>query len=116
MGDTYFNGFYPFIDTESGGSVDGVVAACDQVLAIAGDKTRIIPGHGPLSNKVELRAYRDMLAALSARVKKMIADGAKVEDIVAAKVTADFDDKWGKGFIPPAKFAEALAMNLLKNR
>ncbi len=116
MGDTYFNGFYPFIDTSSGGTVDGVVAAADQVLAIATDKTKIIPGHGPLSNKAELKVYRDMLATISARVKKMIADGRKIEEITASGVSSDFDEKWGKGFIPPPKFAEMIGMNILKNQ
>jgi cyclase len=116
MGDTYFNGFYPFIDTSSGGTVDGVIAAADQVLAIATDATRIIPGHGPLSNKAELKVYRDMLATLSARIKKMIAEGRKIEEITASNVSADFDAKWGKGFIAPPKFAEMIAMNILKNK
>jgi cyclase len=116
MGDTYFNGMYPFIDTSSGGTVDGVIAACDLALGIATDKTKIIPGHGPLSNRAELQAYREMLAALSARVKKMVADGKKLEDIKASGASADFDAKWGKGFIQPDKFIEMLAMNILKNR
>lgn len=115
MGDIYFNGFYPFIDTSSGGTIQGVIAACDQVLGIVSEKTRIIPGHGPLSNKAELQAYRDMLAAVSERIAKMIAEGRKLEEITASGVTADYDAKWGKGFIPPAKFAEMVAMNLLRN-
>jgi cyclase len=114
MGDVYFNGYYPFIDSSAGGTVDGVIAACDQVLGIATDKTRIIPGHGPLSNRAELKAYRDMLAAISGRIKKMIAEGRKLEEITASKVSADFDDKWGKGFIPPHKFAEMIAMGLIR--
>lgn len=116
MGDTYFNGMYPFIDTSSGGTPDGVVAAVDQVLAIAGEKTKIIPGHGPLSNKAELQAYRDMLATVTSRIKKLVGEGKKVEEIVAANVSADFDAKWGKGFIPAARFAEMIATNLMKNR
>jgi glyoxylase-like metal-dependent hydrolase (beta-lactamase superfamily II) len=115
MGDVYFNGLYPFIDTSSGGTVDGVIAAADRTLALATDATRIIPGHGPLSNKAELKAYRDMLAAVSGRIRQMIRDGRKIEEITASKVTADFDGKWGKGFIAPSKFAEMIAMNLLKN-
>lgn len=115
MGDIYFNGFYPFIDTSSGGTPDGVIAACDQVLAMITDKTRVIPGHGPLSNRAELRAYRDMLADLTARIRKMVAEGKKLEEITASKVSADYDAKWGKGFIPPPKFAEMLAMNLIRN-
>lgn len=116
MGDVYFNGFYPFIDTSAGGTVDGVIAACDQVLGIATDRTKIIPGHGPLSNTAELRAYRDMLAAISSRIKKMVAEGRKLEDITASKVTADFDEKWGKGFIKPERFAEMLARPLISPR
>lgn len=116
MGDVFFNGFYPFIDTSSGGSVDGVIAACDQVLGIATEKNRIIPGHGPLSDRAGLRAYRDMLATVSGRIKKMISEGRKLEDITASNVSADFDEKWGKGFTPPIKFAEMLAINILKNR
>ena len=116
MGDTYFNGFYPFIDTSSGGTPGGVIAACDRVLAIANDNTKIIPGHGPLSNKTELKTYRDMLAAITGRIEKMISEGRKIEEITAANVSADFDAKWGKGFLAPAKFAEMIAMNILKNR
>jgi cyclase len=108
MGDVYFNGYYPFIDGSGGGTPEGVVAACDKVLAIATEKTRIIPGHGPLSNRAELKSYRDMVETISARVRKMVADGRKLEEITASKVTAEFDEKWGKGFIPPAKFAEML--------
>jgi glyoxylase-like metal-dependent hydrolase (beta-lactamase superfamily II) len=116
MGDIYFNGMYPFIDTSSGGSVEGVIAACDQILQVATDRTRIIPGHGPLSTRAELQAYRDMLAAVSGRIRKMIDDGRKLEDITGSKVSADFDEKWGKGFITPNKFAEMIAMNILKSR
>jgi cyclase len=116
MGDTYFNGMYPFIDTSSGGTVDGVIAACDRALALGTDSARVIPGHGPLSNKAELKAYRDMLATVSGRVKKLIDEGKKLEEITVSGVSADYDDKWGKGFIPAPKFAEMIAMNILKNR
>ena len=105
-----------FIDTSSGGTIDGVVAACDRALAIATDKTKVIPGHGPLSNKAELKAYREMLATVAARIRKMLADGRKLEDITASDATTDFDEKWGKGFIKADKFREMVAMNILKNR
>jgi glyoxylase-like metal-dependent hydrolase (beta-lactamase superfamily II) len=116
MGDTFFNLMYPFIDTSSGGTVDGVVAACDKVLGLATDKTKIIPGHGPLSDKAGLAAYRNMLATVAGRIKAMIAEGKKLEEITASNVTADFDAQWGKGFITPPKFAEMIAMNLIKDR
>lgn len=114
MGDLFFNGLYPFIDTYSGGNVDGVIAAADKVLAMSDDATRLIPGHGPLARKADLKAYRDMLAAISQRIKAQMKDGKKMEEIIASKPTADFDGKWGKGFIPPARFVEMLYKNLLK--
>jgi glyoxylase-like metal-dependent hydrolase (beta-lactamase superfamily II) len=114
MGDIYFNGLYPFIDADSGGSADGVVAACDQVLKIVTEKTRIIPGHGPLSNAAELKAYRDMVATVSGRVKALVAQGKKVDEIKAANVSAEFDEKWGKGFMKPERFVESIARPLLK--
>ncbi len=110
MGDVLWNGMYPFIDTSSGGTVDGVIAAVDRALALATERTRIIPGHGPLASKADLEAYREMLAAVSGRIKRMIADGRKLEEITASKVTADFDERWGKGFIAPHKFAEMIAI------
>jgi len=114
MGDTFFNKLYPFIDSSSGGTVDGVIAAVDRVLRIAGDGTKIIPGHGPLGNKADLKVYRDMLAAVSGRIKGQIRQGKKLEEVVAAKPTADFDAVWGKGFLAPEKFVEMLYGNLKK--
>ncbi|MEO8386298.1 MAG: MBL fold metallo-hydrolase, partial [Betaproteobacteria bacterium] len=95
MGDTYFNGSYPFIDASSGGTPEGVVAAADRVLALANDSSKIIPGHGPMSNKAELKAYRDMLATVSARVKALVKEGKKLDEIKAAKPSAEYDEKWG---------------------
>ena len=108
MGDIFFNGFYPFIDTSSGGSPEGVVAAADRVLAMADDATRIIPGHGPVSNMAELKIYRDMVATVSARVKKLAQEGKKLDEIIAAKPSAEYDERWGKGFIPTGRFIEML--------
>ncbi len=108
MGDTYFNGWYPFIDVSGGGSVDGIIACADKVLALANDATKIIPGHGPVSNKVELKAYRDMISTVNGRVKAMLKDGKKLEDIQAAKPSAEYDERWGKMFINPTRFIEML--------
>jgi cyclase len=114
MGDIFWTEMYPFIDVDSGGSVDGVIAACDHALRLATDKTRVIAGHGPpVSDAAGLKAYRDMLATVSGRVKALVAQGKKLEEIVAANVSADYDEKLGKGFIKPARFAEMLARPLL---
>ncbi len=99
MGDLFFNGTYPFIDTGDGGRVDGVIAAADQVLATSGEKTRIIPGHGPLATRADLQAYRDTLATLRDRIAKLKAEGKSRDEVVAAKPTADHDAKWGTGFM-----------------
>jgi glyoxylase-like metal-dependent hydrolase (beta-lactamase superfamily II) len=104
MGDCLFNGMYPFIDTSSGGKVDGVVAAAERVLAGVSDKTRIIPGHGPVGSKADLQAYRDTVKAIRDRVAKLKAEGKTKEAAVAAKPSAEFDAKWAKGFVKPDVF------------
>lgn len=108
MGDVFFNGFYPFIDVSSGGSPEGVIAACDRVLALAGDKTKIIPGHGPLATKADLADYRKMLATAVQRVKEARRAGKSDEDIRAGKPLADFDERYGKGFMRPEVFLQLL--------
>ena len=112
MGDLFFNKNYPFIDISSGGSIDGVIAAADKVLAEADDATRIIPGHGALASKADLAAYRTMLAAVSSRIKVLVREGKTLEQVQAAKPTADYDAAWGKGFIPPARMVEMVYQDL----
>ena len=112
MGDTFFNKLYPFIDTSSGGSVEGVIRAADLVLRLADDDTKIIPGHGPLGSKADLQEYRDMLAAVSGRVRQLIRQGRTLDQVVAARPSAKFDEAWGKGFLPPEKFVAMLYGNL----
>ncbi|MEP4379293.1 MAG: MBL fold metallo-hydrolase [Alphaproteobacteria bacterium] len=114
MGDTFFNGFYPFIDARSGGSVEGVFAAIDTVLALADDDTVIIPGHGPVGNRADLMAYRDMLTKVRDSISPLIADGKSVEAIVAAKPTAEFDAEWGGGFLNPERFLRVMHAALTK--
>lgn len=111
-GDTFFNRMYPFIDTSSGGTLDGMIRAADLVLRLADDDTKIIPGHGPLGNKADLQAYRDMLADVAARMRRLVRQGKTLDQAVAAKPTARFDEQWGKGFLPPEKFVAMLYGNL----
>jgi glyoxylase-like metal-dependent hydrolase (beta-lactamase superfamily II) len=99
MGDLFFNGGYPFIDTSSGGRVDGVIAAADKVLGLAGANTRIIPGHGPLATKADLQAYRDTLSTLRGRIAGLKASGKTRDEAIAAKPTADHDARLGTGFM-----------------
>ena len=108
-GDIYFNGLYPFIDSDNGGSVLGVIEAVDEILGKINDDTVVIPGHGPLSNKAELMAYRDMLAGVSEKITALKAEGKSIDEIIAAKPTADFDEAWGGGFINPDKWVKLVA-------
>jgi len=116
MGDTYFNGLYPFIDTGTNGSVKGMIAAVDRALAITDDTSKIIPGHGPLSNKAELRAYREMLARVYANVDAMVKARKTLAQVIAARPTKDYDAKWGNGFLKPDQFAEIVYTSAAKNR
>ncbi|MGK7911765.1 MAG: MBL fold metallo-hydrolase [Synechococcus sp.] len=104
MGDTYFNGFYPFIDLESGGSLDGVIATADQLVALADSDTTIVPGHGPPSNVAQLEIYRNMLVDVRDRTSEAIADGMTLDEFLASDPTADLDDAWGGGFMNPESF------------
>lgn len=108
MGDVFFNGMYPFIDSGSGGSADGTVAAFDRVLALAGEKTRIIPGHGPLASKADAQAMRDMLASVTQRIKAQRLAGRSDDQIRAAGITAEFDERFGKGFVKPEQFVQMM--------
>jgi cyclase len=104
MGDTYFNGFYPYIDTGTGGAPKGMIAAADLVLERSDGDTKIIPGHGPLSNRRELQAYRDMLDTVRQRIAALVSAGKTRDEVVASKPTADFDARWGGGFLSPDLF------------
>ena len=112
MGDIFFNGRYPFVDVSSGGSVDGMIAAVDRVLALADGNTKIIPGHGLLADRATLRTYRDMLVTVRDRIRRAVAAGQTLEQVQAAKPTAAFDAVWGKGRITPTLFVEVLYTDL----
>lgn len=106
VGDTFWNGAYPFIDYSTGGSIDGTIAACDANLAVATDKTIIIPGHGhPVSNRTELQEWRNMLVTVRDNVATLKKQGRTRDEVVAAKPTAAFDSKFGNFVIDPGFFA-----------
>ena len=100
-GDTLFNGMYPFVDLSSGGSVEGMIVAADRILAAADASTKIIPGHGPLATKTDVKAYRDMLAASRDAIVPLVKAGKSLDEVKAAKPTAALDEKWGKGYVKP---------------
>ncbi len=93
MGDT-FTGSFPFIDANSGGTLDGLIRGHEKVLSMVDDSTRIIRGHGPLASKAELQAYHDMLAAVRDRVAKLVKAGKTQEQVVDARPTREFEQKY----------------------
>ncbi len=103
-GDIFFNGFYPFIDAANGGSLRGTIAAVDAMLAATDSKSKIIPGHGPLADKAQLQAYRDMLAIAYARLLKLKNDGVSAEDAVIHDPLADLEAQWGNGIFSGEKW------------
>jgi cyclase len=111
-GDTFLSAGYPFVDLWSGGSSDGILRACDRVMAMAQPTTRIIPGHGPLSDTTKVKSFRDMLATIRERVRKQVADHKTLADVQAAKPTADYDATWGNYFIQGSQLVETLYVEL----
>ena len=105
VADTFWNGIYPFIDYSTGGSIDGMIAASNANLAATTDNTIIIPGHGKaVSNKAELKEFRDMLVAVRDNVAALKKQGRSQDEAVAAKPTAAFDAKFGQFVIDPGFF------------
>lgn len=116
MGDLFFSGAYPFIDLSSGGDVDGVIAAAESVLKLANDESKIIPGHGPLSTKKELQTYRDVLVEIRSRIQSHVSAGKSLEEVKAAKPTADWDAAMGTGFIKGEQLTEFVYRSIQSER
>ncbi|MBD9388598.1 MBL fold metallo-hydrolase [Agrobacterium sp. AGB01] len=105
VGDLFWNGFYPFIDYSTGGSIDGTIAAAGRVIEMADSDTVIISGHGkPQGTLDELKHYHEMLATIRDDVARSKSAGRSVEETIALKPTEAFDDQWGKAIISPAFF------------
>jgi glyoxylase-like metal-dependent hydrolase (beta-lactamase superfamily II) len=98
-GDTWWNGFYPFIDYVAGGSIDGTIDQANANIAMAGANTLVIPGHGPVGRRRELTEFRDMLVAIRAYIAALKARGMSLEEVRAARPTREFDAKWGTSVI-----------------
>jgi glyoxylase-like metal-dependent hydrolase (beta-lactamase superfamily II) len=102
-GDTWWNGYYPFIDNENGGSIDGMIRAANDNIAKVTEHTVVVPGHGPIGGRKELIEYRDMLVGVRTKVATLKASGKSRSEVVAAKPTAEYDAKWG-GFVLDGAF------------
>jgi len=107
-GDVVFNGFYPFIDVSHGGSIKGMIAGVNKIFALSDEKTKIIPGHGPLSNTAELRNYLNMLETAYERLRKLKADGKTAQEAIEAKPLTDLEEEWGDGMFTGDKWIEII--------
>ena len=107
VGDTWWNGYFPFIDYNTGGSIDGAIRAAHANVAKVTDKTIVVPGHGPVGDKTGLIGFRDMLVAVRDKVATLKKEGKSLDEAVAAKPTAAYDDQWG-GFVIDGKTFTAL--------
>ena len=105
-GDIFFNGMFPYIDGGTGGSVSGMIAGANKLLAAATNDTKIVPGHGALGTKADLMKYRDMLVTVRPRLMKLKTAGKSVDEAVAAKPLADLDAAWGKGLFTSDTFVQ----------
>jgi glyoxylase-like metal-dependent hydrolase (beta-lactamase superfamily II) len=110
MGDTLVGG-YPLVDASSGGKYEGFLGAADKALAMADDATKIVPGHGPVMTKADLVAWREMLVKVRERVSSLAAQKKSLDEIKAAKVTAEYDEKHA-GMIKPDVFVETVYKEL----
>jgi cyclase len=113
-GDVYLNGTYPFIDLDSGGTLAGLVAATEAILGRVDDATIVIPGHGPVSNRRELSEYRDMLVTVGRRIREGVESGRNLDEVLASRPTAEFDARYGQGFMSPSRLVGTLYRDLTR--
>ncbi len=99
MGDVYFAGMYPFIDLSSGGNISGVIEACEFALSISDQNTQIIPGHGPLSSREELKEYTAMLKDLLINIAESKKNGLGLKEVIEKDFTSKHNDNYENGFI-----------------
>ncbi len=115
-GDVVFYGLYPYIDVMNGGSVKGTIAAVDQILELVDENTKVIPGHGALTDAAGLREYRDVLATIVGRIEALMAEGKTEAEVLAAQPSAEFDAKWGQSFTPAEKWIPAIYRELSRGQ
>lgn len=108
LGDNFPNGGYPFIDVNSNGDIEGLVRNLNHALFLVNDQTKIIPGHGKVSNRAELKAYRDRVDTIRGRVKMQKDSGKSLEEIQDMGVSKEWDDQFAKGFINANRLIEAI--------
>jgi glyoxylase-like metal-dependent hydrolase (beta-lactamase superfamily II) len=116
MGDTFFNGAYPFFDMSSGGSIEGMIGAAEKALSLANASTKIIPGHGPLADRKALEVYLTVLKTSRDRIGTLVSAGKSADEVIAARPLAEYDATWGKGFIQSDQFVRLVHASLSGQR
>lgn len=111
-GDILFNGMYPYLDVWAGGSVDGALAALEKIVEIAGDETRIVPGHGPVASRADVERNVAMIRKARAAVRTHVDAGHDLEATIAAKPLAELDEDWSWSFIDADRFVLTLWKSL----
>jgi glyoxylase-like metal-dependent hydrolase (beta-lactamase superfamily II) len=99
MGDCFLNGSFPVVDYSTGGTLAGTIAAVDLALEMTDARTRIIPGHGPVASREELREWRQMIATILERVKKAVAEGATLDQVKAARPAKEWEGRFPSSFV-----------------
>jgi cyclase len=115
-GDLLFNGTFPVIDYSTGGWIGGMAAAAEALGKVGDAQTRVIPGHGVMATKADLKATHDMLATIHDRLAPMINASKTVEEAIAAKPTAEFDAKFGQGARKPDAFVQVAYTSILRHQ
>jgi len=108
MGDTFFNGRYPVIDLSAGGTAEGMLAAVDAVLPRLDAATVVIPGHGPVTDRAGLQAFRDMLGTVNQRITGLLREGKTADEVIALRPTVDYDEQWAWSFMPPERWTRLM--------
>jgi glyoxylase-like metal-dependent hydrolase (beta-lactamase superfamily II) len=115
-GDVFVRYGYPYIDYSSGGSVNGFIEVLDKLLAMLNDQSIVIPGHGELATKSDVKKFRDRMADIRDQVKAALKKGKKLEEIPALGITDKYDAEWGKGFLKGKDFLLMIAEELAKKK
>lgn len=112
MGDMFVTYGYPYIDYGSGGSINGFISSLDMFLGMMDENTKVIPGHGELCTKADVKKFRDRLAEIRDEVAAALKKGKKVEDVASLPIASKYDAEWGGGFIKGKDFTLLIAENL----
>ena len=115
MGDIFFNGSYPYVDVEGGGSWKGLIVAVQSTLNNIDDNTKVIPGHGSLTDKEGLKIYYNVLKDIEGILTPLARSGLSLNDVKKLKPLEKYDGDYGKGFMDPNSFISIVYEDIYRN-